>query len=162
MPNPRIALIPGSFDPVTVGHCDLVLRAAKIFDKVYVTEFVNSAKTGFFSADERLLMLRTAFEGICNVEVDVCDGLLAEYAASHDIGTIVKGSRCATDFDYEMSLSLINRSINAELDTVIIPTKAEYMHISSTMVRELIRYGADYSACVPAGVAELIASFKKK
>ena len=161
MLNPKIALIPGSFDPVTVGHCDLVVRAAKIFDKVYVTEFVNSAKTGFFSADERLLMLRTAFEGLENVEVDICDGLLADYAASHNIGTIVKGSRSSSDFDYEMSLSLINRSINSELDTVIIPTKAEYMHVSSTMVRELIRYGADYSTCVPAGVGELIRSFRK-
>lgn len=161
MPNPKIALIPGSFDPVTVGHCDIVLRAAKIFDKVYVTEFINSSKTSFFSTDERLSMLHAAFDGIANVKVDVWGGLLADYAVSHDIGTIVKGARSATDFDYEMSLSLINRSISAELDTLIIPTKAEYMHISSTMVRELIRYGCDYSACVPACVAHLIESFKK-
>lgn len=161
MLNPKIALISGSFDPVTVGHCDLVMRAARVFDKVYVTEFINSSKTSFFSTDERLSMLHAAFDGIPNVKVDVWGGLLADYALEHDIGMIVKGARSATDFDYEMSLSLINRSINAELDTIIIPTKAEYMHISSTMVRELIRYGCDYSACVPASVAELIESFKK-
>lgn len=161
MLNPKKALISGSFDPVTLGHFDLVCRAAKMFDEVYVTEFINSSKTSFFSADERLQMLHAAFDGIENVHVDIWGGLLADYALEHGIGTIAKGARSATDFDYEMSLSLINRSINSEIDTIIIPTKAEYMHISSTMVRELIRYGCDYSAAVPAGVAALIEAFKK-
>lgn len=161
MLNPRKALISGSFDPPTVGHYDLVLRASKIFDEVYVTEFINSSKTTYFSSDERLQMLHAAFDSIPNVHVDIWGGLLADYAVEHGIGTIAKGARSATDFDYEMSLSLINRSIVPELDTIIIPTKAEYMHISSTMVRELIRYDCDYSKCVPVGVAELIESFKK-
>lgn len=156
MLNPRKALIPGSFDPPTVGHCDLVTRAAAMFEEVWVVAFVNSSKHERFSIAERLKMLHAAFDGIKNVHVDVSQELLADYAAEHGIGTIVKGARSATDFDYEMSLALINRSINCELDTIIIPTKAEHMHISSTMVRELIRYGCDYSACVPEGVAALI------
>lgn len=161
MLDSKKALIPGSFDPPTVGHYDIVMRAASIFDEVRVVAFVNSSKHECFSAVERLKMLHRAFDGIKNVRVDVSQELLADYAAEHNIGTIVKGARSATDFDYEMSLALINRSLNTELDTVIIPTKAEFMHISSTMVREMIRYGCDYSKCVPNGVAELIAAFKK-
>ncbi len=162
MLNPKKALISGSFDPVTVGHYDLVMRAAKMFDEVYVTEFVNSSKNGFFSAEERLCMLKAAFAGVPNVRVDSFGGLLVDYAREHGIGTVVKGARTASDFDYEQSLALINRSLEAELDTVIIPTKAEYMHVSSTMVRELIRYGCDYTKSVPAGVAPLIAEFYRK
>jgi len=154
--NSRYALIPGSFDPITLGHYDIAVRAAKIFEKVYVVAFVNSAKSGKFTVEQRLAMLRAAFADIPNIEVDVSEGLLAGYAKEHGIGTLVKGARNATDFDYEMSLSLINRSIESELDTVVIPSKAEYQHISSTMVRELIKYGCDYSSAVPSGVAEEI------
>ena len=159
MLDSKKALISGSFDPPTMGHYDLALRASKMFDEVYVTEFVNSSKHGFFGTDERLEMLRAAFADIPNIHVDVWGGLLVDYAREHGIGTIVKGARSATDFDYEQSLALINRSLEPELDTVILPTKAEYMHISSTMVRELIRYGCDYSAAVPHGVAELIGKY---
>lgn len=157
MLNHRYALIPGSFDPPTLGHYDIALRAAGMFDKVWVVAFVNSSKTGRFDRDQHLALLHAAFDGIPNIEVDVSDGLLAGYAEKHGIGTLVKGARSATDFDYEMSLSLINRSISSELDTVILPTKAEYMHISSTMVRELIKYGCDYSSAVPDGVARKLA-----
>ncbi len=161
MLNPKCALVPGSFDPPTIGHYDLVVRAAQMFDEVYVTAFVNSSKSGFFDAEQRLCMLKAAFADIKNVRVDSCGGLLADYAKEHGIGTIVKGARGNSDFEYEQSLALINRSLVPELDTVIIPTKAEYMHISSTMVRELIRYGCDYSRCVPNGVAEIIAEYIK-
>ncbi len=159
MLNSRRVLVPGSFDPPTMGHYDLVVRAAQMFDEVYVTVFVNSSKNGFFSAEQRLCMLRAAFANVKNVRVDSCDGLLAGYAKEHGIGTIVKGARGSSDFEYEQSLALINRSLVSGLDTVIIPTKAEYMHISSTMVRELIRYGCDYSHCVPDGVAEIISEY---
>jgi len=162
MPNYRYALIPGSFDPPTLGHYDVVLRASRMFDKVFVVAFVNSSKSGSFTADQRLAMLRAAFEGIPNVYVDVSDALLAGYAKERGIGTLVKGARNATDFDYEMSLSLINRAIDSELDTVILPTRSEYMHISSTMVRELIKYGCDYSSAVPEGVAREITKIVNK
>ncbi len=159
MLNSKIALVSGSFDPPTVGHLDLVERASRIFEKVYVTEFINSSKTSFFSVDERLEMMKTAFSHIPNVHIDAWGGLLVDYAREHGIGTIVKGARSASDFDYEQSLALINRSLEKGLDTVIIPTKAEYMHVSSTMVRELIRYGSDYSEFVPEKVAELIKKY---
>lgn len=159
--NGRYALIPGSFDPPTNGHYDIAVRAANMFEKVYVVAFVNSSKSGYFTVEERLSMLRAAFRDCPNIEVGVSDGLLAGYAREHGIGTLVKGARNATDFDYEMSLSLINRSIEQELDTVIIPTRAEYQHISSTMVRDLIKYGCDFSGAVPPGVAEEIEKIVK-
>ena len=162
MLNYRYALVPGSFDPVTKGHYDLVLRASKMFDKVFVVAFVNSSKAGFFTSNERLTLLRTAFRDIPNIEVDMSDGMLAAYAVEHGIGTLVKGARNAADFDYEMSLSLINRSIEPELDTVVIPSKSQYMHISSTMVRELMKYGRDYSDAVPNGVAEEVEKIVNK
>lgn len=152
----RKALIPGSFDPVTVGHYDIVQRASRMFDKVFVVAFVNASKSGQFAPEQRLAMLKRAFRDLPNVEVDMSEGLLADYARKHGIGTLVKGARNATDFDYEMSMSLVNRSIDSELDTVVIPTRAEYMHVSSTMVRELIKYGCDFSHAVPDGVTEII------
>lgn len=157
----KIALIPGSFDPPTVGHLDVVERAVKMFDEVWVTAFVNSSKAGRFTAEERLAMLQAAFGDIKGVHVDVSKELLADYAVSRGIGVIVKGARNATDFDYELSLSLINRSLENELDTVILPTRSEYAHVSSTMVSEMIRYGRDYTPCVPKGVAALIGKFCK-
>ncbi len=159
MLNPKFALIPGSFDPPTIGHYDIVARAAGVFDEVWVIAFSNSTKNGMLSPEQKLRLLRTAFADFKNVHVDVSDGLLAGYAEEKGIGTIIKGARSATDFDYEMSMSLINRSLNAKLDTFIIPTKSEYMHISSTMVKEMIRYGMDYSRFVPEGTAELLAEF---
>jgi len=154
------ALIPGSFDPITNGHYDLAIRAAAIFDEVYVVAFVNSAKKGRFTPEQRLAMLKAAFEGRNNIHCDLsADQLLCDYAMQHDIHTLVKGARGSVDFDYELSLSLINRSLEPSLDTIILPTKAEFMHISSTMVSELIRYGRDYTAVVPQGVATLIKSF---
>lgn len=152
----RKALVPGSFDPITVGHYDMVKRAARMYDHVYVTAFVNASKTGRFTPEVRLEMLKAAFAKFDNVTVNVSSDLLADYAAERGIGTIVKGARNATDFDYELSLSLINRSLCDELDTVILPTRSEYLHISSTMVCELIRYGKDYTEAVPPGVAQII------
>lgn len=162
MLNHRIALVPGSFDPPTVGHLDVVKRASLMFDEVWVTAFINSSKVGRFTADERLAMLKTAFGSIKNVHTDISSSLLADYAKEKGIGTVVKGARNATDFDYELSLSLINRSLEEELETVILPTRSEYAHVSSTMVSEMIRYGHDYSKAVPDGVAALIGEFCKR
>ena len=157
MLNPKFALVPGSFDPPTIGHYDLVVRAAAMFDEVWVVAFVNASKKGRFTVEAKRALLARAFADIPNVHVDVSEALLAGYAAEKGIGTLVKGARSATDFDYEMSLSLINRSLEAELDTVILPTKAEYMHISSTMVSEMIRYGRPYAHLVPPDAAETFA-----
>ncbi len=162
MLDSKIALIPGSFDPVTLGHYDIVKRASAMFEHVYVTAFVNASKAGKFTAEQRLEMLKTAFKEFGNVSVDVSCGLLCDYCRDKNIGIVVKGARNVTDFDYELTLSLINRSISPELDTIILPTKSEYIHISSTMVNELIKYGEDFTASVPCGVAELIKKYKNQ
>ncbi len=161
MLDSKKALISGSFVPPTIGHMDIVSRASKIFDEVFVVAFINSSKPNRYTAEQTLEMLQTAFGSMENVHVNLSTGLLADYAESHGIGTIVRGARSATDFDYEMSLSLINRSICENLDTVIIPADSKYSHISSTMVSELIKYGKDFSPYVPEGVADLIKSYKK-
>ncbi len=162
MLDSKKALISGSFAPPTLGHMDIVSRAAKIFDEVWVVAFVNSSKPDRYTDDEKLEMLNAAFGGMENVHVDIYSGLLADYAESRGIGTIVRGARSATDFDYELSLSLINRSICDGLDTVVIPADSKYAHISSTMVSELVRYGKDFSPYVPRGVAELLTRYKKE
>lgn len=160
MLDSKKAMIAGSFDPPTLGHVDIVMRAAKIFDEVWVVAFVNASKKGRYSDEQRLSMLHAAFDGIPGVHVDLSGGLLADYAEKKGIGTIVRGARSAADFDYEMSLSLINRSISPELDTVILPADSRYGHISSTMVSELLRYGRDFSPYVPEGVAKLLSEYK--
>ncbi len=162
MLNPKIALIPGSFDPPTIGHFDMAERAAAIFDEIWVVAFVNAAKSGRFSAEEKRALLEASFGHMKNVHTDVSDALLADYAKAHGIGTLVKGARGITDFDYELSLSCINRSLLPELDTVILPTKAEYMHISSTMVSEMLRYGKDFQELVPRGSVELLSEIMNK
>lgn len=153
------ALLPGSYDPPTLGHYDLAMRAASIFDEVYVVAFSNSSKRGRFSSAERLEMLHAAFDGIDGIKVDLSETLLADYAHEHQITALVKGARGSVDFDYELQLSLINRSIAPDLDTIILPTRAELMHLSSTMVAELIKYNKPYEAYLPSGVAELIKKY---
>ena len=162
MLNPKFALVPGSFDPPTIGHYDLVRRAAAIFDEVWVVAFVNPSKKGRFSVEAKRAMLERSFADMPNVHTDVSEALLAGYCAEKGIGTLVKGARSATDFDYEMSLAMINRSLDAELDTIILPTRAEYLHISSTMVGEMLRYGQPYAHLVPPGTAEIIANIMNR
>lgn len=154
--------MPGSFDPVTIGHYDIARRAAEIFDQLYVVAFVNSEKHGRFQASDRLRLLEAAFADIPNIHCELSNGLLADYAVRHDIGVLVKGARGSVDFDYELSLSLINRAVEPELDTIILPTKQEYLHISSTMVSEMIKYGRDYSNYVPSGTLRLLHELTKK
>ena len=158
----RVALVPGSFDPITIGHYDVAKRAAEIFDTVYVVAFVNSEKHGRFSAQDRLRMLEAAFSGIPNIRCELSTGMLADYAVEHGIGVLVKGARGSVDFDFELSLSMINRAVEPELDTIIFPTRQEYLHISSTMVSEMIKYGRDYSKFVPAGAYEILRELTKK
>lgn len=147
----RTAVIPGSFDPITMGHLDIIERAASMFDRVYVTAFSNADKAGsMFSSDEKLHMLRLATSHLDNVICSVESGLTAVFAKEHD-AVIVKGIRNGTDLDYEMTMYGINRAVEG-VDTVFIPAKQEYMHISSTFVREMLRYEHDFTGLVPAPV----------
>ncbi|MBE6656915.1 MAG: pantetheine-phosphate adenylyltransferase [Ruminococcaceae bacterium] len=147
----RTAVIPGSFDPITTGHLDIIERAAAMFDFVYVTAFSNADKKGsMFSSDEKLHMLRLATAHLDNVVCSIESGLTAVFARERD-AVIVKGIRNGTDLDYEMTMYGINRAVEG-VDTIFIPAKQEYMHISSTFVREMLRYEHDFTGLVPPAV----------
>ena len=146
----RCAVVPGSFDPITVGHLDLIKRACGMFDTVYVTAFRNAEKHGMFMEEEKLHMMRLAVKDLPNAVCSVEDGVLADFAKAHN-AVIVKGLRNGTDFDYETSLAYINRAI-ADAETVFLPASQEYLHISSSYVREMLRYHGDFSKAVPEAV----------
>ncbi|MGM9637536.1 MAG: pantetheine-phosphate adenylyltransferase [Eubacteriales bacterium] len=149
------AMITGSFDPPTLGHQDIIERSAKIFDEVVVCLCLNSEKRYMFTAEQRMEMLKACCEGLPNVTVDTCAGLVAEYAATHGVGVIVKGVRSGADFEYECVLDTVNRSI-APVDTVFLPSRPEYRHLSSTVGREMIRYGRDLSKYLPEAVVRTL------
>ncbi len=151
----KIAIYPGSFDPITLGHLDIIRRAALCFDKVFVCVMDNcDKKSHMFPAEKRLEMLRRSVEELPNVEAELYRGLLADYAREKGGRVIVKGLRNATDFDLEYQMAAINRGIWAELETVFLPASVEYQHFSSTMVREMIRYRQPLEKYVPRAVAE--------
>ena len=143
------ALYPGSFDPITLGHLNIIRRASKIFDKVVVCVMVNSEKKPMFTIDERMELVRRVTSRLTNVEVVTTDMLLAEYANQHEGAVIVKGLRAVSDFDYELQIALINKKMNADLETVFLPASEKYTFLSSTAAKEMAAYGADLSEFVP-------------
>ena len=156
------AICPGSFDPVTVGHLDIVSRAAQLFDEVVVVVMNNSAKTPLFSADERVDMLKKVTADMPNVSVDRYDGLLADYAKEKNANVVVKGLRAVSDFEYEFQMALTNKKLNHELDTVFLTTKAENMYLSSSLVRQVGAMGGDISEFVPAEIKEQVLAKLRK
>jgi len=152
----RIAVCPGSFDPITVGHLDLVERAAAIFDQVIVCVMVNGEKHPMFTPQERLELAEAALGHIPNAKAMACTDLLADFAREQGACALVKGARTGSDFDWEIQLAQINRDLYPELDTVILPARPEHLHISSTMVREMIRYHQKLDDYVPAGTADML------
>ncbi len=152
----RIAIVPGSFDPITVGHLDLVRRAAAIFDEVVVCVMVNGEKHPMFTPEERLRLVEAAVEGMDGVRAALWSGLLADFAREVGATALVKGVRGSTDFDWESQLAQINRRLNPALDTVLLPALPEHMYISSTMVRELLRYRQSLDGCVPPGAIRIL------
>jgi len=148
----KIAICPGSFDPVTFGHLDVIHRAAALFDKVIVTVMPNAAKHPLFSLSERADLLRRVTADLPHVEVDCYDGLLAEYARKRQANAIVKGLRAMSDFEYEFQMALTNRKLNAEVETVFLTTKAEHMYLSSSLVKQVASLGGDISGFVPAAI----------
>ena len=149
----RRAVCPGSFDPVTNGHLDIVSRASELFDEVTVAVLFNKGKEGLFSVDERLEMLRVVAQDYSNVEVDAFHGLLVDFCTSHGISTIVKGLRAVSDFDYELQMAQMNRSL-AGVETVFVPTSPEYSFLASSLVKEVAAYGGDVSGLIPGHVLE--------
>lgn len=151
----RRAVCPGSFDPVTNGHLDIVQRAASLFDEVVVAVGVNASKRRLFSADERLAMLERAVGHLPNVKVDGFTGLLTDFCREHDIQAIVKGLRAVSDFDYELQMAQMNSSL-APIETVFVPTSPEYSFLASSLVKEVATFGGDVSGLVPGFVHEAL------
>ena len=146
----RTAICPGSFDPITLGHLNIIRRCTKIFDRVVVCIMVNSTKTSpMFSIEERVDMVKRVVTHFPNVTVDFSDGLLAEYARQFEGAVVVKGLRAASDFEYEFQMDLINKNINPQLETMFLTASGKYTFLSSSVVREMASYGADLTGLVP-------------
>ena len=144
----KIAICPGSFDPVTLGHKDVIERASQLFDKVIVLVLNNSSKKPMFTLDERMEFIKRCVDKE-NVEIDTYSGLLVDYARQHNVNAIIKGLRAVSDFDYEFQLALINKSLYPKIETLFIPAKGENMFLSSSMVKEVCSLSGDISSFVP-------------
>ena len=147
--NKRIAICPGSFDCITMGHLDIIARAATMFDELIVVAMNNSSKTYTFTPDERIAMIKKSTAGIDNVTVDLYDGLLAEYAARKNACAIIKGLRAMSDFEYEFQMALTNKKLNPKVETLFLTTSAQNMYLSSSMVKQIASMGGDISDFVP-------------
>lgn len=150
----KTAVCPGSFDPVTYGHLDIIRRAAGMFDRVIVAVMTNASKRPMFTKDERVELLRRATAGMDNVEIDSFDGLLADYARQKNATVIVKGLRAMSDFEYEFQMALTNRKLNPETETAFLTTTAEHMYLSSSLVKQVAELGGDITGFVPDGIIE--------
>jgi len=148
-----VALYPGTFDPVTNGHIDIIQRAGHCFERVVVAVLENPAKEPLFSADERVAMLKEAVADVENAEVDSFSGLLVDYAAARDIRIIVKGLRAVTDFDFELQMAQMNHRMTG-VETFFVPTSPQWSYLSSSLIKEVMRFGGDISGLVPVFVRD--------
>ena len=153
----KAAIYPGSFDPVTYGHIDVIKRAAEMFDELIVSVLDNKAKTPLFSVDERVKRLQDVTKEISNVKVESFSGLLVDYAGRKNVHVSVRGLRAVTDFEYELQIAQTNRLLSkGKLDTIFLTTSLEYAYLSSSSVKEIASFGGDISLCVPPLVADMI------
>ena len=148
----RRAVCPGSFDPVTNGHVDVITRAAALYDELVVAVLVNPGKAGLFSVEERMALLREAVADVPNVTVDSFQGLLVDYCRANDVPVIVKGLRAVSDFEYELQMAQMNREL-AGVETLFVPTAPQVGHLSSSLVKQIATFGGDVSDLVPEPVA---------
>ena len=151
-------MVPGSFDPVTTGHMDIITRAARLYEDVIVTVLHNMEKKTAFSMQERRAMIERATQSLGNVRVDTFSGLLVDYAHSHNVRVIVKGLRRAVDFEYEYQLAAANRHLDSSIETVLLMTDTRYNYLSSTLVRDLAAHGGDITGLVPDCIKEAVIS----
>ncbi len=159
---PKNALYPGSFDPVTSGHINIIERGAQLFDEVVVAVAVNSAKKPLFTIEERVDLLKASLTHLTNVKVVSFDGLLVDYLKNNDLHFVIRGLRAISDFEYEFQIAHLNKRLDKEMDTVFMMTSEEYFYVSSSIVRELASFGGDIHGLVPRPVEEaLIKKFKK-
>jgi len=166
MKDRKIAVCPGSFDPVTNGHCDIVWRGLKLFDVIIVAIAKNGAKDPLFTIEERLEMLRETFKDVPNVEVDSFDGLLVDYVVKREADTILRGLRAVSDFEYEFQMALMNRKLNRDVQTVFLMTGLRWIFISSSIIKEAAQFGGETRGMVPDIVCEKLkekfANLKKR
>jgi pantetheine-phosphate adenylyltransferase len=148
----RVAIYPGSFDPVTNGHLDVVARATRLFDQVVVAVAINHRKQALFSMEERMSMLRETTASFPNVRVASFEGLLVEFARANDACAVVRGLRAISDFEFEFQMALMNRKLDGDIETIFLMPHAEYTYLSSRIVKEIARLGGDVEAFVPHSV----------
>jgi len=154
MDSERIAIYPGTFDPVTNGHCDIIHRGLKIFDRLIVAVAVNGSKSPLFSVEERLYMLRESLKDLPNVKVDCFNTLLVDYATQQGAQTILRGLRAVSDFEYEFQMALMNRKLNKNIQTIFLMTGMRWIFISSSIIKEASQFGGDTQKLVPPVVYE--------
>jgi pantetheine-phosphate adenylyltransferase len=155
MPNPpngRLAVFPGSFDPLTNGHVDIILRSARLFERIVVAVLVNQDKKALFTPDERVAMIRDVFREYANVEAESFDGLLVEYARRRRASAIIRGIRAVSDYEYEFQMALMNRHLEPMLETVFMMPAEQYTYLSSRLTKEVFSLGGNVSGLVPAAV----------
>jgi pantetheine-phosphate adenylyltransferase len=157
----RRAVCPGSFDPVTNGHVDVISRAAGLYDELVVAVLVNPGKAGLFTVDERMDLLREAVAEMPNVTIDSFQGLLVDYCKAHEIPVIVKGLRAVSDFEYELQMAQMNREL-VNIETLFVPTAPQVGHLSSSLVKQIAMFGGDVSRLVPKAVNDRLLEHVRK
>jgi pantetheine-phosphate adenylyltransferase len=150
----RVAIYPGTFDPLTNGHLSIIKRALKIFDKLVLAILINPNKSPLFTLEERIDMLKEIFKDEVNIEIDSFNGLLVDYAVNKGANIVVRGLRALSDFEYEFQLALMNRKLNRDIESVFLMTDYKWFYISSTIIKEAARYGGDIKGLVPPIVNE--------
>lgn len=152
----KVAVVPGSFDPITMGHLDIIKRASKIFDEVKVVVMNNSSKNPLFNIEERIALIAEVTDSIPNATVDSFGGLLIDYAVEVEANAIIRGLRAVSDFEYEMQITSMNRFLNEDIETLFMISNNQYSFLSSSIVKEVAKYGGNISGLVPAAVEKAL------
>ena len=157
----RVAVFPGSFDPLTNGHIDIIRRGAKLFDRIIVAVLTNAGKTPLFSVDERIAIIRENFQDAPNVEADSFDGLVVDYARAKGATVLVRGLRGISDFEYELQMAMMNRHLDPAIETVFMMPGEQYTYVSSRLMKEVMALGGNITGLVPPGVEKRLSDIKK-
>lgn len=158
----KIAIYPGSFDPITNGHVDIINRASNLFDKLIITVASNNTKKSLLSIDRRVDILNKTFSNKANIDIDSFDGLLVDYAIRKNVFTIVRGLRTLSDFDYEFRMAIMNRNLDKRIETIFLMTDEKYSHISSSSIKEIYNLNGDINQFVPKTVSKTLCNLKNE